>query len=134
MSTPVVVNQTPANRFMNPKVLVKIQNLELVARTAVEGFVQGLHKSPYTGFRVDFASYRQYMRGDEIRRIDWNVYGRLDRLYIKLYEGETNTRVLVLLDISGSMNYGSGDIKKIDYGRILAACLTYFAHHQRDGV
>jgi uncharacterized protein (DUF58 family) len=133
MSTPVV-ERTPANRFIDPKVLLKIQNLELVARTVVEGFVQGLHRSPYTGFSVDFASYRQYMPGDEIRRIDWNVFARSDRLYIKMYEGETNTRVLVLLDISGSMNYGSADIKKIDYARILAACLTYFAHHQRDGV
>jgi len=133
MSTPVV-ERTPANRFIDPRVLLKIQNLELVARTVVEGFVQGLHRSPYTGFSVDFASYRQYMPGDEIRRIDWNVFARSDRLYIKLYEGETNTRVRVLLDISGSMNYGSADIKKIDYARILAACLTYFAHHQRDGV
>ena len=133
MSTPVV-EQTPTNRFIDPKVLIKIQNLELVARTVVEGFVQGLHRSPYTGFSVDFASYRQYMPGDEIRRIDWNVFARSDRLYIKLYEGETNTRVLVLLDISGSMNYGSAEVKKIDYARILAACLTYFAHHQRDGV
>jgi len=129
-----VVEQTPANRFIDPKVLIKIQNLELVARTVVEGFVQGLHRSPYMGFSVDFASYRQYQPGDEIRRIDWNVFSRSDRLYIKLYEGETNTRVLVLLDVSGSMNYGSGEIKKIDYARILAACLTYFAHHQRDGV
>ena len=128
------VEQTPANRFIDQKVLIKIQNLELVARTVVEGFVQGLHRSPYMGFSVDFASYRQYQPGDEIRRIDWNVFSRSDRLYIKLYEGETNTRVLVLLDVSGSMNYGSGEIKKIDYARILAACLTYFAHHQRDGV
>src|SRR5437667_6161075 len=129
-----VVEQTPANRFIDPKVLIKIQNLELVARTVVEGFVQGLHRSPYMGFSVDFASYRQYQPGDEIRRIDWNVFSRSDRLYIKLYEGETNTRVLVLLDISGSMNYGSGEIKKIDYARILAACLAYFGYHQRDGV
>src|SRR5437870_7570991 len=133
MSTPIV-ERTPPNRFIDPKVLMKIQNLELVARTVVEGFVQGLHRSPYTGFSVDFASYRQYQPGDEIRRIDWNVFARSDRLYIKLYEGETNTRVLVMLDISGSMNYGSADIKKIDYARILAACLTYFSHHQRDGV
>jgi len=133
MSTPVV-EQRSSNRFIDPKVLVKIQHLELVARTVVEGFVQGLHRSPYTGFSVDFASYRAYMPGDEIRRIDWNVFARSDRLYIKLYEGETNTRVLVLLDISGSMNYGSGEVKKIDYARVLAACLTYFAHHQRDGV
>ena len=133
MSTPVV-EHVPSNQFIDPKVLIKIQNLELVARTVVEGFVQGLHRSPYTGFSVDFASYRAYMPGDEIRRIDWNVFARSDRLYIKLYEGETNTRVLVMLDISGSMNYGSAGIKKIDYARILAACLTYFAHHQRDGV
>ena len=113
---------------------MKIQNLELVARTVVEGFVSGLHRSPYMGFSVDFAAYREYQPGDEIRRIDWNVFSRSDRLYVKLYEGETNTRVLVLLDVSGSMNYGSGEVKKIDYARILAACLTYFAHHQRDGV
>jgi uncharacterized protein (DUF58 family) len=74
------------------------------------------------------------MPGDEIRRIDWNVYSRSDKLYVKLYEGETNTRVLILLDISGSMNYGSGGVKKIDYARMLAACLSYFAYHQRDGV
>jgi uncharacterized protein (DUF58 family) len=134
MSTPIVEQTGGSNRFIDPHVLLKIQNLELTARTVVEGFVQGLHKSPYTGFSVDFAAYRPYMPGDEIRRIDWNVYARSDRLYIKLYEGETNTRVLVLLDISGSMNYGSSGIKKIDYARILAACLTYFAHHQRDGV
>ena len=113
---------------------MRIQNLELVARTVVEGFVQGLHKSPYLGFSVDFAEYRQYMPGDDIRRIDWKVYGRSDKLFIKLYEGETNTRVLVLLDVSGSMNYGSSEIKKIDYAKILAACLSYFAYHQRDGV
>src|SRR5438046_1265147 len=132
MSTPVV--EQPKNRFIDPKVLMKIQNLELVARSVVEGFVQGLHRYPYLGFSVDFAAYRQYMPGDEIRRIDWNVFSRSDKLYVKLYEGETNTRVLILLDISGSMSYGSGEIKKIDYARILAACLTYFAHHQRDGV
>jgi len=132
MSTPVV--EQPKNRFIDPTVLMKIQNLELVARSVVEGFVQGLHRSPYMGFSVDFAAYRQYMPGDEIRRIDWNVYSRSDKLYVKLYEGETNTRVLVLLDISGSMNYGSAEVKKIDYARILAACLSYFAYQQRDAV
>lgn len=113
---------------------MKIQNLELVARSVVEGFVNGLHRSPYLGFSVDFAEYREYRPGDEIRRIDWNVFSRSDKLYVKLYEGETNTKVLVLLDISGSMNYGSGEVKKIDYARILAACLSYFAYQQRDGV
>jgi uncharacterized protein (DUF58 family) len=133
MSTPVS-DKLPATRFIDPKVLIRIQNLELVARSVVEGFVQGLHRSPYMGFSVDFAAYRQYMPGDEIRRIDWNVFSRSDRLYVKLYEGETNTRVLVMLDVSGSMRYGSGEVKKIDYAQILAASLCYFAHHQRDGV
>ena len=133
MSTPVGEQQS-INRFIDPKVLMKIQNLELIARTVVEGFVQGLHRSPYLGFSVDFASYRQYMPGDEIRRIDWNVFSRSDKLYVKLFEGETNTRVLVLLDISGSMNYGSAGVTKIDYARMLAASLSYFAYHQRDGV
>src|SRR5204862_6644318 len=112
-------------RFLDPAILSKIGNLELVAKTVVEGFVSGLHKSPYLGFSVDFAEYRQYMPGDDIRRIDWNVFGRSDRLYLKLYEGETNTRVLILLDVSGSMNYGSREVKKIDYARIIAACLSY---------
>lgn len=132
MSSPVV--ETPRNRFIDPKVLVKIQNMELVARTVVEGFVSGLHRSPFLGFSCDFAEYRNYQPGDDLRRIDWNVYSRSDKLYIKLYEGETNTRVLFLLDVSGSMNYGSGEVKKIDYARILAAVLTYFSYQQRDGV
>lgn len=132
MSTPQV--EQPRNRFLDPKVLVRIQNLELLAKTVVEGFVSGLHRSPYTGFSVDFAEYRQYMRGDDLRRIDWNVFGRSDRLFVKLYEGETNTRVNVLLDVSGSMNYGSGVVRKINYARFLAASLVYFAHHQKDAV
>jgi len=132
MSTPVV--EPPKNRFIDPKVLVKIQNMELVARAVVEGFVSGLHRSPYLGFSVDFAEYRDYHPGDEIRRIDWNVYSRMDKLVVKLFEGETNTKVLIMVDVSGSMSYGSGPVKKIDYARILAACLCYFAYHQRDGV
>src|SRR3989442_1048865 len=132
MSTPVV--ETAKNRFIDPKVLVKIQNLELVARTVVEGFVSGLHRSPFLGFSVDFAEYRDYQPGDDLRRIDWNVYSRMDKLVIKLFEGETNTKTLILLDVSGSMSYGSSTVKKIDYARILAACLAYFAYHQRDGV
>ena|SRR5579884_2487189 len=129
-----VVTEPTKNRFIDPKVLVKIQNLELVARTVVEGFVSGLHRSPFLGFSVDFAEYRDYNPGDDLRRIDWNVYSRLDKLVIKLFEGETNTKTLVLLDVSGSMNYGSGPVRKIDYARMLAACLSYFAYHQRDGV
>jgi uncharacterized protein (DUF58 family) len=111
----------PKNRFIDPKVLMRIQNLELTARTVVEGFVSGLHKSPYLGFSVDFAEYRPYQPGDELKRIDWNVFGRSDKLYIKLYEGETNTRVLILLDMSGSMavrfGRGSKDRLRQDPGR-----------------
>lgn len=132
MSTHVA--DRPKNRFIDPKVLIRIQNMELLARSVVEGFVTGLHQSPYLGFSVDFAEYRQYMPGDEIRRIDWNVFARNDKLYVKLYEGETNTSVLVLLDMSGSMNYGSSEVKKSDYAKMLAGCLTYFAYHQRDAV
>src|SRR5947209_15621300 len=132
MSTPVV--KTAKNRFIDPKVLVKIQNLELVARTVVEGFVSGLHRSPFLGFSVDFAEYRDYQPGDDLRRIDWNVYSRMDKLVLKLFEGETNTKTLVLLDVSGSMSYGSAGVTKFDYARMLAASLTYFAYQQRDGV
>jgi uncharacterized protein (DUF58 family) len=123
-----------SNRFIDPTVLTKIQNLELLARTVVEGFVQGLHKSPFLGFSVDFAEYRQYQPGDEIRRIDWNVYARMDRLFVKLFEGETNTHVHFLMDCSGSMGYGSGPVSKMDYAKFLTASLIYFAYHQRDGV
>ena len=108
--------------------------MELLARTVVEGFVTGLHQSPYLGFSVDFAEYREYHPGDEIRRIDWNVFGRSDKLFVKLFEGETNTRVTIILDMSGSMNYGSGEVKKADYAKMLASCLTYFAYHQGDAV
>jgi uncharacterized protein (DUF58 family) len=124
----------PKNRFIDPKVLIRIQNMELMARTVVEGFVTGLHQSPYLGFSVDFAEFREYHPGDEIRRIDWNVYGRSDKLFVKLYEGETNTAVTIVMDMSGSMNYGSGDVKKGDYAKMLASCLAYFAYHQRDAV
>lgn len=132
MST--VATSSSPNRFIDPTVLARIENLELLARTVVEGFVQGLHRSPYHGFSVDFAEYRPYQPGDEIRRIDWNVFSRMDRLFIKLYDGETNTHVHFLLDISGSMGYGSGRVTKIDYAKFLTASLTYFAYHQRDGV
>ena len=132
MSSTII--QKPRNRFIDPKVLIRIQNMELVARSVVEGFVTGLHQSPYLGFSVDFAEYREYHAGDEIRRIDWNVYGRSDKLFVKLFEGETNTSVTILMDMSGSMKYGSAEVRKCDYAKILASCLTYFSYHQRDSV
>ena len=129
-----VVAPGSPTRFIDPEVLARIDNLELLARTVVEGFVQGLHKSPYHGFSVDFAEYRQYQPGDEIRRIDWNVYSRMDRLFVKLFDGETNTKVHFLLDVSGSMGYGSGPLTKMDYAKFLTASLVYFSYQQRDGV
>jgi uncharacterized protein (DUF58 family) len=121
-------------RFLDPAVLARIGNLELLARTVVDGFINGLHHSPYFGLSVDFAEHRPYMPGDDVRRIDWRVYGRTDRFYVKEFEADTNANFVVVLDISGSMDYGSGRITKLDYARFLAASLTYFSRQQRDRV
>jgi uncharacterized protein (DUF58 family) len=121
-------------QLLLPEVLARIDNLELLARTVVEGFLNGLHRSIYLGLSLDFAEHRPYMPGDDIRRIDWRLFGRTDRHYIKLFEAETNANFVVLLDISRSMGYGSHSVTKLDYGRYLAACLTYFSRRQRDRV
>jgi len=121
-------------RFLDPHVLARIDNLALLARTVVDGFINGLHRSPYFGLSTDFAEHRQYMPGDDIRRIDWRVYGRSDRFYVKEFEADTNANFSVLLDISRSMAYASDAITKLDYGRYLAACLTYLSRRQRDRV
>jgi uncharacterized protein (DUF58 family) len=109
---------------MDPVVLARIGNLELVSRAVVDGFINGLHKAPYFGASVDFAEHRGYVPGDDIRRMDWRVWARTDRYYIKEYEAESNMNFSVLLDVSKSMDYGGKGIKKIDYARIIAACLT----------
>jgi uncharacterized protein (DUF58 family) len=121
-------------RFLDPKALSRIASLELIARTVVEGFVSGLHRSPHLGFSVNFAEYRAYRPGDDIRKIDWKVYGRTDRFFVKEFEGETNTSVHLVLDCSRSMDYGSHGVKKLEYGQFLAASLGYFAFKQRDAV
>lgn len=121
-------------RFLNPTVLARIENLELLARTVVDGFLNGLHRSPYLGFSLDFAEHRPYMPGDDIRRIDWSLFGRTDRHYIKLFEAETNANFVVLLDVSRSLAYTSHEVSKLDYARYLAAALTFFSHRQRDRV
>jgi uncharacterized protein (DUF58 family) len=100
----------------------------------VEGFIAGLHRSPHLGFSVNFAEYRPYRPGDDIRKIDWKVFGRLDRYFVKEYEGETNTSIHLILDSSRSMDYGTRGIRKFEYGQYLAGCLGYFAFKQRDGV
>ncbi len=121
-------------RFIDPATLTRISSLELVARTVVEGFISGLHRSPHLGFSVNFAEYRPYRPGDDIRKIDWKVFARLDRFFVKEYEGETNTSIHLILDCSRSMAYGSKGVQKLAYGQFLAASLGYFAFKQRDGV
>ncbi len=121
-------------RFLDPSVLARIDNLELLARTVVDGFINGLHRSPYLGLSLDFAEHRAYMPGDDIRRIDWRLFGRTDRFYVKEFEADTNANFSVILDISRSMAYASEGISKLDYARYLAACLSYFSRQQRDRV
>lgn len=121
-------------RFLDPVILSKISGMELRARTVVEGLIAGLHRSPYRGFSVEFAEYRQYTPGDDIRFIDWKVYARSDRYYVKEFEEETNLNCHILLDISASMNYRSKGLSKLEYASYLAASLGYFIFQQRDGV
>lgn len=119
-------------RFLDPQVLAGIAHLELVAKTVVDGFIAGLHRSPDFGFSQEFAEYRPYTPGDDLRHIDWNVYARTDRAYLKRYHGETNTHVTLLVDASMSMAFTSHSVSKIDYARFLAASLAYLSQQQRD--
>ena len=120
-------------RFLDPAVLGTISSLDLLARTVVDGFVAGLHRSPDFGFSQEFAEYRAYVPGDDLRHVDWSLYGRTDRTYIKRYRGETNSQLTVLLDASNSMEYAGGGIKKMDYARFIAASLFYLSiKSQRD--
>ncbi|MGQ0764038.1 MAG: DUF58 domain-containing protein [Gemmatimonadota bacterium] len=125
---------TPGMRFIDPRTLGRIGDLELIARWVVEGFLSGLHRSPHLGFSTDFAEHRPYMPGDDIRHIDWRVFARTERYYLKTFEADTNTNFTVLMDVSASMGYRHGEISKLDYARYLAACLIYFSHKQRDRV
>lgn len=134
MATTRPRHSAAGTQFLDPAVLGRIGNLELLARTVVDGFLTGLHRSPYLGFSMDFAEHRPYMPGDDIRRIDWKLFARSDRHYIKLFEADTNANFSVLLDLSASMSYGSHSLTKLDYARYLAACLTYFSNKQRDRV
>lgn len=118
--------------FIDPAQLAKIKDLELLARTVVEGFMVGLHRSPHSGTSIEFAQYRPYAQGDSLRFVDWKLYGRSDRLYIKQFHEETNLRCTVLLDCSASMDYGSGELTKFRYAAILAACLAMMLSEQKD--
>jgi uncharacterized protein (DUF58 family) len=120
--------------LLEPSALAKISKMELVARQLMDGYVQGMHRSPHVGFALDFAQHRQYVQGDDIKRIDWRAYAKADRYYIKQYEVSTNLRAHVVLDASGSMAYrGSADaLSKFRYAQFIAACLSYLILHQQD--
>ena len=140
LATPASIgNANQAFRFIDPSVLARIGNLELVARTVVEGFINGLHRAPHLGASMDFAEHRAYMPGDDIRRIDWKLFARSDRFYVKEFEADTNTNFIVLLDVSKSMRYGGpgatgAAVSKLEYASFLTACLAYFSGLQRDRV
>jgi len=119
-------------RFLDPATLASIDGLDLVAKTVVDGFVAGLHRSPDFGFSQEFAEYRAYAQGDDLRHVDWNVFARTEKCYLKRYRGETNSQLLVLLDTSSSMAYKSHAVSKLDYARFVAASLCYMGSHQRD--
>ncbi|MEW6322031.1 MAG: DUF58 domain-containing protein [Acidobacteriota bacterium] len=123
----------PGARFVDPAVLARVSNLELVARSVVDGVINGLHRSPFFGASVDFAEHRGYVPGDDIRRVDWRVYARTDKYFVKEFEADSNSNFSVLVDVSKSMAYGAR-VSKLDYARTLAACLTYLVHQQRDRV
>jgi uncharacterized protein (DUF58 family) len=126
---------TPRDRpFLDPAVVARLGTLELKARTIVEGFLSGLHRSPFKGFSVEFAEYRQYIPGDDLSTIDWKVFARSDRYYVKKFEEETNLDAHLMLDVSGSMGYGSTAMTKFEYGACLAASLAYLMTRQRDAV
>ena len=133
MNTPASTASDPV-RLLRPEVLAGLANLDLVARAVVEGFLIGLHRSPMFGFSQEFAEYRQYTEGDDPRFIDWNVYARSDRTYIKRFLGETNSHLVVLLDASASMGFGTGAVNKLQYGKYLAASLAFLASRQHDAV
>jgi uncharacterized protein (DUF58 family) len=120
-------------RFLDPAVIARLGTIELKARTVVEGFLSGLHRSPYKGFSVEFAEYRQYLPGDDLSTLDWKVYARSDRHYVKKFEEETNLECHLLLDVSASMAYrGSAPMSKLEYGSVLAASLAFLMNRQRD--
>ena len=127
-----ISSSSAVSRLLPPATLAGLANLELVARAAVEGFLIGLHRSPRFGFSQEFKEYRAYVEGDDPRFVDWNVYARTERAYIRRYEGETNTRLMIVLDASASMSYASHAVSKLQYGKFLAAALAYLASRQHD--
>src|SRR5437868_5222192 len=122
------------HKYLDPVALAKVRSLELQARLIVEGFLSGMHKSPYHGFSVEFAQHREYVPGDDLKHMDWKVYGRTGRYFLKQYEAETNLVLWLLVDVSESMQFRSGDVSKYDYACMIAAALAYLTLRQQDSV
>jgi uncharacterized protein (DUF58 family) len=125
-------NQEDPRRFLDPAVIARIARLDLRAKQAVEGFISGMHKSPFFGHSVEFVQHREYVKGDDLRHLDWKVWSKTDKFYIKQYEAETNLRCMLALDVSESMRYGRGPLSKYEYACTLAACLGYLVLRQQD--
>jgi len=123
-----------SKRFLHPEAIKRISRMEMRARHIVEGFLSGMHRSPYFGQSVEFLQHREYVRGDDLRHVDWKVWARQDRLYIKQYEEDTNLRCTMLVDVSNSMVYGSGPLNKYEYACTLASSLAYLVLKQQDAV
>ena len=121
-------------KYLNPSLISKIENLSLRAKLVVEGFIIGMHKSPYHGFSVEFSEHRPYGFGDEIKYIDWKLWGKTDRFYIKQFEEETNLKCHIILDKSSSMNFGSKNITKFEYSKLISAAMSYLMIKQQDAV
>lgn len=121
-------------RYLDPKVISKLKGLDLIARMVVEGFLIGLHRSPYHGFSVEFAEHREYRPGDELRYVDWKVFGKTDRYYVKVFEEETNLKAYLIIDKSGSMGFSSNGISKLEYVKYLASALSFLLLRQKDAV
>lgn len=134
MMLPETAADREYRRFLDPQVLARLKRLDLVAKCAVEGFMAGLHRSPFHGFSAEFSDHRQYIPGDPLKFLDWKVYAKTDRLYLKRFEEETNLQAYLLVDRSGTMNYGSGEVSKWDYARMVAASLSHLLLSQRDAV
>jgi uncharacterized protein (DUF58 family) len=119
-------------RYLDPAIIARLGTIDLKARTIVEGFLTGLHRSPYKGFSVEFAEYRQYLPGDDLATLDWKVYARSDKHFVKKFEEDTNLTCHMLLDVSKSMGYASGEVTKLQYASYLTGALAYLMHRQRD--
>jgi uncharacterized protein (DUF58 family) len=128
----VTVKTDDPRRFLHPDTIARISRLDLRAKQAVEGFLTGMHKSPFFGHSVEFVQHRDYTAGDDLRHLDWKVWSKTDKFYIKQYEAETNLRSHLVVDVSASMHYGNGPLNKYNYGCTIAACIAYLLLHQQD--